>query len=126
MLRGRLEISATVGGRRVLLGEVGPGEVLGEMGVLDDAPRSATATATDRVEALALSRAQYGRLAVRGEPLAHWFLSLVSRGVARRVRDLTMRIAEARADPDLLHHLPQHPEERAHSWWQFLFRRGDP
>jgi CRP/FNR family transcriptional regulator, cyclic AMP receptor protein len=45
----------------VALAEVGPGEVIGEMGMLDGAPRPATATALEKVRALEVS---YAALAV--------------------------------------------------------------
>ncbi|HEV8468755.1 MAG TPA: cyclic nucleotide-binding domain-containing protein [Candidatus Limnocylindria bacterium] len=39
---------------KVLLAEIGPNEVIGEMGVLDHAPRSATVTAMEPTETLEL------------------------------------------------------------------------
>lgn len=45
--QGRVEISHQVGSERVQLAIVGPGETLGEMSIVDDKPRSATAIALD-------------------------------------------------------------------------------
>lgn len=48
--QGTVEITKDVGGRRVQLATVGPGETLGEMSMIDDTPRSATAVALEDVE----------------------------------------------------------------------------
>jgi len=44
---GRLRVSATVDGKPVVLGDVEAGALVGEVAVLDDEPRSATATAIE-------------------------------------------------------------------------------
>lgn len=44
---GKVEISKTVQGRKFVLEILGPGDMFGEMGYLDPAPRSATATALE-------------------------------------------------------------------------------
>jgi len=43
--RGRVEISRKSDKGRFVLGEIGPNEIFGEMSLIDDAPRMATATA---------------------------------------------------------------------------------
>lgn len=48
---GTVQIRRALDGASVLLGTVGAGEFLGEMGVLEDQPRSATASAVTEVEA---------------------------------------------------------------------------
>ena len=56
LLSGRVKLSSTTeGGREALLGIREPGELIGEMSAIDGAPRSATATALEPVEVLALS-----------------------------------------------------------------------
>lgn len=45
--RGRVEISKTQGGERVVLGYRETGDILGEMALIDNNPRSATATAIE-------------------------------------------------------------------------------
>ena len=56
---GRVEVSVTaLGGRRSVLAHMGPGEVLGEIAVLDDLDRSADATAAGAVTLVSLPRAE--------------------------------------------------------------------
>lgn len=50
---GRVRVErALAGDRSVTLADLGPGDVVGEMGLLDGAPRSATVTAIEDVETL--------------------------------------------------------------------------
>jgi CRP/FNR family transcriptional regulator, cyclic AMP receptor protein len=61
------------------LGTAGPGNVLGEMSLLDDLPRSATVTAVDDVTALLLPVWEF-RTAVRSQPnIALRLLTTLSR-----------------------------------------------
>jgi CRP-like cAMP-binding protein len=54
--RGWVTVTCTASsGREVVLGLRGPGEVLGELSVLDGEPRSATAVAVGKVEAIVVS-----------------------------------------------------------------------
>ncbi|MFW2541473.1 Crp/Fnr family transcriptional regulator [Primorskyibacter sp. 2E107] len=56
---GRVEISLTsMDGRRSILAQLGPGDVVGEMAALDGRPRSADAEAAGHVTGLLLTRAQ--------------------------------------------------------------------
>ena len=50
VVRGKVDIVLSPGGRREVIATVGPGEVFGEMGVIDSGPRSATAIAAEDTE----------------------------------------------------------------------------
>ncbi len=57
IVKGRVKISATSpGGGEAVLAILGPGEVLGEMAVLDDKDRSATATTLEACEVMVLRK----------------------------------------------------------------------
>ena len=57
VIGGRFKVAlASREGREIILGMLAPGEVFGEMSLIDDAPRSATVTALEPGELLALDR----------------------------------------------------------------------
>ncbi|MEJ1379472.1 MAG: cyclic nucleotide-binding domain-containing protein, partial [Candidatus Sedimenticola sp. (ex Thyasira tokunagai)] len=47
VVSGGLEISTQDTGQKVVLGHVTPGELVGEMAIMESVPRNATATATE-------------------------------------------------------------------------------
>lgn len=54
---GRVEVFVSPGGNKVVIGFLGPGSVLGEMALIDSAPRMATAIAREKVIARIIPRA---------------------------------------------------------------------
>ncbi|MEZ5798037.1 MAG: Crp/Fnr family transcriptional regulator [Paracoccaceae bacterium] len=63
---GRIRISlTTVAGRDLVLRQVGPGEMLGELALFDAEPRSADATAAEPVQGHVLTRAAFRAIAER-------------------------------------------------------------
>jgi signal transduction histidine kinase len=84
VLRGRVEIAAGVGdaGQHVF-STVGPGEVFGEMSVIDEKPRSANARALEVVEVLFFPREEMVALMQRSPDLSLVFL----REISRRLRE---------------------------------------
>lgn len=86
--RGEVQISALVAaGSRRVLSLVPPGEIFGEMGLLDDQPRSACATAAVETTVLHVSRPAMEEVLQRSPALA---LSL-AREIATRLRDFNRR-----------------------------------
>ena len=93
---GRVEVFKTIGERRIQLAVLGHGDVLGEMALLDDQPRSASAMALAATECLLLSRARF-RALLKTRPRIAW---PIVPALARRVRDLQQRLIEAQSrDP---------------------------
>ncbi len=70
--------------------EIGPGDVVGELALLDGGPRSATVTATSDIEALVLTRPAFTAVLDEIPTLAHRLLVTLAR---------RLRTAE---DPELL------------------------
>ena len=91
LLSGRVKLSrATEGGREALLGIREPGELIGEMSALDEAPRSATAVALEPVEVLALSSEAFVGFLNRTPGVA----VLVLRALIQRLRDADVKRTE--------------------------------
>jgi CRP-like cAMP-binding protein len=71
---------------------IGPGHLIGEMGLLDGSPRSATCTATTDVVVAVLSRTALMRL-LQAEPrVASRLLLAISTRMAQRLRDTTRKL----------------------------------
>ncbi|OSQ40794.1 cyclic nucleotide-binding domain-containing protein [Thalassospira mesophila] len=56
---GSVEIYKATGGEEVVLGHIEPGGLFGELSLIDDAPRMASARARDRTVVIAISRRQF-------------------------------------------------------------------
>ncbi len=77
---GWVEILAENGDRQKSLSMIGPGEIFGEMGVIDGSPRSATAVAAENCRLLRVSAAEFHALLGRHEP---FHAELLGKVVAR-------------------------------------------
>lgn len=82
--------------------ELGPGEIVGEIGLLDGSPNSASVIARTNVTALTITRARFHDLLQRGDSLAVRTVMELAGLVARRLRDTMIRhgevVAESRRD----------------------------
>ena len=71
---------------------IGPGHLIGEMGLLDGSPRSATCTATTDIVVAVLTRTALMRL-LKAEPrVAARLLLAISTRMAQRLRDTTRKL----------------------------------
>jgi CRP/FNR family cyclic AMP-dependent transcriptional regulator len=75
-------------GNQVILAILKPGEYFGEMGLLDDLPRSASVVAREACEVLALEKKDFERCLTENFELA----MTVARGLVKRLRDADNRI----------------------------------
>lgn len=66
---GSLRVTATVAGEAVVLGDVEPGALVGEVAVLDDEPRTATATALEPCVLTAVDRNQIAERLASADPI---------------------------------------------------------
>jgi len=97
--RGRVEITSLRSGRPVSLAVLGARELFGEMALVDDQVRSATATAVEETEVVLVSRERVKAEIQRADPLLH----LLLRVTLERLRSTNRRILTQR--------LGQSPEE---------------
>ena len=71
---GTLRITAKRDGVPVVLGDLGAGALVGEMAVLDDAPRSATATVLETCVLTAIDQAQFAERLSEADPVVRALL----------------------------------------------------
>jgi len=90
ILEGTVRISR---GDLVLV-DIGPGEHLGELSLMQSAVRSATATAVDSVRVYALSRARFAEIRDRRPELGNQLLMSLLHTVGDRLKELTGRLSD--------------------------------
>ena len=87
VLSGRLKVMMSdADGREVILTILGPGEFFGEMGLIDDSPRSASVLAIEPCELLSITKRDFKQSMEQNFELA----MTVMRGLVRRLRDLAL------------------------------------
>jgi len=89
VLSGRLKVMMSDSeGKEVILSILGPGEYFGEMGLIDDEPRSASVVTIEACELLSLAKRDFrNRLAENFE-----MATAVMRGLVRRLREADRKI----------------------------------
>jgi CRP/FNR family cyclic AMP-dependent transcriptional regulator len=89
VISGRLKVlMRDAQGREVILAILGPGEFFGEMGLLDDSPRSASVVTLEACELLSISKADFKRCLAENFDLS----LLVMRGLVKRLREADQKI----------------------------------
>ena len=78
---GVVEITRKVNGEEVVLGEVPKGGLFGEMALLNDKPRMASAYAQDEVKLLVISRAQMAKKMSVADPFLRALIEVLSNHV---------------------------------------------
>ncbi len=112
---GRVEVLKETPAGPVRLAIMGPGDVLGEMGLLDERPRSASAHALESVAADAVSAAEFVAM-LNGDPAKSME---ILRALFERHRHLTLRVSEQVPMPvgdstiPLVKLVPMTPQTRA-------------
>lgn len=103
---GLLVLQSGVNGDKIALARLQRGGMVGEMGLIDGARRSASAIVEEELTAWRLSRASYLELREAGHPAAAWFLDELGYRLTGRVRATEDRIARLRQEPSLAASLP--------------------
>lgn len=91
---GQVEIRATQRGRQVMLALLGPGAIIGEMAVIDAAPRTATAVALSACRLIALDRAQIAERIEGADPVIRALL----KGTLQRYRSALSALQGVRTE----------------------------
>lgn len=87
----RAESASQMPGEEVVISIIGPGQLIGEMGILDGEPRSATCTALTDLKLGILSRAALRGLVEVQPAVAARLLLAIGQGMADRVRESNRR-----------------------------------
>lgn len=88
--RGAIELMSVQGRRSVSHGVLGPGELIGELGMLDGAPRSATATARGDTVLLAIDHDQFLDRLDAGDPIVRTLVDSLLRRTRSIIASLPM------------------------------------
>jgi CRP/FNR family cyclic AMP-dependent transcriptional regulator len=89
ILSGRLKVMMSdADGKEVILTILGPGEFFGEMGLIDDAPRSASVIAIEPCELLVITRRDFKKCLAENFEMS----MAVMRGLVRRLREADRKI----------------------------------
>lgn len=89
ILAGRFKVMMSdADGKEVILSILGPGEFFGEMGLIDDAPRSASVVAIEPCELLVITRRDFKRCMTENTEMA----MAVMKGLVRRLREADRKI----------------------------------
>ncbi len=102
--RGRVEISARVGQVEKVLSTLGQGEFLGEMSILNRAPRSATATCVEDCQLLVVDARTFEAMIRASSEIAVRMIQKLAARLAeadRQIESLLLRDARAR----VVHHV---------------------
>jgi CRP-like cAMP-binding protein len=94
VLEGDIAVENELPGLRepMVVNIMGPGHLIGEMGVLDGSPRSATCTAVTQIYAAVLSRTALMRLLKEEPRVGARLLLAISKRMADRLRETTRKL----------------------------------
>jgi len=93
LLEGRVRISREIGGMgEEALAVLGPGEVFGEMSLIDDAPRSADARVHERCRMLVMTKEDFDDLLFLHKDLAYEVLWNCVRLLSLRLRETNEKL----------------------------------
>ncbi len=76
---GTLEVSTSVRDERLVLRHLGPGDIIGEMAIIDDAPRSATALVIEDATLRVIQREQLQQRLKQADPVLHMLMRLIAK-----------------------------------------------
>jgi CRP/FNR family cyclic AMP-dependent transcriptional regulator len=89
VLSGRLKVMMSdADGKEVILSILGPGEFFGEMGLIDDSPRSASVIAIESCELLSIAKRDFKKCLAENFEMT----MAVMRGLVRRLREADRKI----------------------------------
>jgi CRP/FNR family cyclic AMP-dependent transcriptional regulator len=111
VLRGRVEMRCRDRwGHEQTLATLEPGAILGEIALLTDEPRSASAVTVAETTVLRLTNETFIALLKQGHHAAHLILYNLARGVASRLGEVNRRLVRLLADQSVVKVAPREDE----------------
>ena len=111
VLRGQIDMCCRDrGGREQTLATLGPGAILGEIALLTDEPRLATARAVSDATVLRLTNETFKTLLKQGDSAARQVLYNLARNMASHLGDVSRRLIRLLADQSLANVAPPEGE----------------
>ena len=74
---GRVQVSKIQNNQKIVIADLGPGEIFGEMSMIDDAPRSATVTAQKNTEVIVIERSRFNQPLLSADPIMQLLLRVL-------------------------------------------------
>lgn len=96
---GKVQLSKSIRGEEEVIADLGPGEFFGEMSILNDAPRSATATVVEDAQLLALDPKTFEAMIKANTEIAVRMIKKLAKRLGEaneRVENLLLRDANSR------------------------------
>ncbi len=92
LIEGQIRLTCdTGGGPEVVVGYADTGDVIGEMGIIDPAPRSASARAVDNATVVVLPGVAFMAMVTEGQSIAVDVLRVLRKSLTYRIRVLNER-----------------------------------
>ena len=107
VVSGELEVTKKGSSRNIVLATLGPGEVVGEIALLDGAPRTASVTATTSVSLIRIPAAAFEELISDSRVVRRMFRTVTARlrGIEENLRHEERMAALGRMAAQLMHEL---------------------
>ena len=93
--KGAVDVIIEKDGEDFVIAHLGAGEIIGEMSMIDDEPRSATVVATEDTEVIVIQRSRFIKPLTSADPM----MSLLLRVVLTRFRDAQNRYSGISSNP---------------------------
>jgi len=96
LIEGAVEITVSSPKGPILVNTIGRNEIIGEIAIFGDVPRTATVTATSRVEALKISKELFINVIRQNPDAAIELIRILATRLANTTRQLTQTVAAGR------------------------------